>query len=179
MMRTKNFSVLIILLTIICLSVLVSCDTVSQNEVGDCAKGHSFEGQPWLSDDVRHWQECSKCGELSDKVEHIPVEDDHDCTTPTLCADCGDELDMAQMRHRIAGSYSIVDGLHYRKCLNGDCNAFETHTLRNTGVTVVDGMHKVKCSCNLAEMHTPEWVDDDNDPSTPMVCNVCSIVKED
>ena len=57
---------------------------------------------------------------------HAPSEDDFDCTTALLCANCGKKLAEAQSNHKIVTDYGYLngfsdEGFYESKCQNAGC----------------------------------------------------------
>ena len=64
-----------------------------------------------------------------ENIEHIPVEDDGDCTTPVNCSVCGDVLIAAKADHDL--SYTNNGDDHSYTCSNCNVAATEAHSYTN------------------------------------------------
>ncbi len=82
---------------------------------------HSELSLLWLYDEEGHYRVCGACGGSTAKEEHIPEENDGDCTTPVVCNECGYGLVEAQANHFLVYK-SNGEGGHTASCTNADCS---------------------------------------------------------
>ncbi|MGN0539636.1 MAG: dockerin type I repeat-containing protein [Candidatus Fimenecus sp.] len=89
-------------------------------EIATPAMSHDFE---WQSDGTYHWHECQNagCTVKDEKKPHESEDEDGDCTTPIVCAVCGEILTPA-MSHDFSGAWHSDDTSHWHQCKNAGCN---------------------------------------------------------
>ena len=130
------------------------------------------------------WQEatcvapktCTACGATEgEALEHIPEEDDGDCTTALKCQNC-DYIFVNAKSHAVdeENIYSN-DEVHYNECTNEGCEVQinkEAHSGKDDG----DCTTRVLCKCGWLvkeanEAHIPS--EDDGDCTTAVKCVNC------
>ncbi len=87
------------------------------------ALGHDYaENGNWLSDDVFHWQVCTRegCGNEGKKSAHV-INQDFDCTTELRCDVCGRVVEEAR-QHNWSSELTYTAENHYYQCLNENCS---------------------------------------------------------
>lgn len=112
---------------------------------------HQF-AQELSGDESGHWYICTNagCTVTSGVQSHNPAADDEDCTTDTLCQDCGYVLVPASSGHDWTEDWdSDVNG-HYKKCQRENCHA--------------------------VDRQPHQFVEEDGLCTTPVFCSVCGWV---
>ncbi len=128
----------------------LGCETVIEKGKSIPATPHSTHnfGSAWHTDSLHHWKECVKCGTRNEEGEHVfgslysdaaghfkvctvcgyverhdhsPAADDNDCTTPTLCTECGYAVVEAKETHDFSGGAVGDQEGHRYICQNPDC----------------------------------------------------------
>ncbi len=79
---------------------------------------HTY-GSEYIASAAGHSVTCTVCGYEHHK-EHVYSDDDHDCSTALLCAECGYELVEAKS-HSFTGVYFSDGDSHWLKCTNEGC----------------------------------------------------------
>lgn len=103
----------------------VKC-SVCGYEVIPAAGSHTY-GLEWEHDSEDHYKKCTAKGcEYIDEYEHVMVDDDRDCTTPTKCSICG----YVAVEEAKVHSWAVKEGSgtekgHIRECTNPGCDAEE------------------------------------------------------
>lgn len=100
----------------------VTC-SICGYEVLPACKEHTWESN-WNMDDEYHYRNCTVIGcTQEDRYDHVG-ESDRDCTTSTLCKDCGYVMVEGGTEH----SWAVKEGSgnaqgHILECTNPDCDA--------------------------------------------------------
>ncbi len=121
------------------------------------AKSHDFAtGEAWSCTHTAHWYSCLNegCYAKDNYSEHIPEEDDGDCTTHLLCDECGWVLVEGNDSH----SYGYVnngDGTHTYGCSACSVKTIEEHTFDQScvcvcGTVVIDATEMTNEQLNTA-----------------------------
>lgn len=151
-----------------------------------CSVREACEGCGAIKGEItpHSWQEatcvapktCTACGATEgEALEHIPEEDDYDCTTALECQNC-DYIFASAKSHAVdeENIYS-TDEVHYNECTNEGCEVQinkEAHSGEDDG----DCTTWVLCKCGWLikeanESHTAE--EDDGDCTTAVKCVNC------
>ncbi len=151
----------------------IRCDHV--DAVAEAA--HDF-GDAYLSNGEIHWHQCTRCAQTDEKQAHTPAEDDHDCTTATLCTVCEHVLVEARAEHVLAADDH--DCTTPTLCLYCDyvgVEAEDTHDFTGAYLYNTDG-HWHQCTrCDKTDsstIHIPEK--DDGDCTTAVKCTICNYI---
>ncbi len=109
------------------------------NEITTAAKAHDFSGA-WKSDENGHWHIClnENCT-VTDEVAAHTADEDGDCTTETLCKECGYVVTEAQPEHSFTEWESTGEGTHERKCTIDVCTVSETENCYGGTSTCTEG----------------------------------------
>ena len=154
-----------------------------------CSVREACEGCGAIKGEItpHNWQEatcvapktCTVCGATEgEALEHIPEEDDYDCTTALKCQNC-DYIFVSAKSHAVdeENIYS-TDEVHYNECTNEGCEVQfnkEAHSGKDDG----DCTTWVLCKCGWLvkeanESHTAE--EDDGDCTTALKCQNCEYI---
>ena len=154
-----------------------------------CSVREACEGCGAIKGEItpHSWQEatcvapktCTACGATEgEALEHIPEEDDYDCTTALTCQNC-DYIFVNAKSHAVdeENIYS-TDEVHYNECTNEGCEVQinkEAHLGEDDG----DCTTWVLCKCGWLikeanEAHTPS--EDDGDCTTALTCQNCDYI---
>lgn len=99
-----------------------------------------------------HWHICinPECTQTGEVQAHVPGADDGDCTTDTVCQECGYVITPASSDHNWSETWkSDADG-HYAECQNENCQA--------------------------VNRQPHEFIEEDGLCTTPVFCTVCGWV---
>lgn len=123
------------------------CDYVIEE-----AKEHSYNSA-YATGPNGHWHVCTNagCSQTSTVTAHVPKEDDGDCTTDVVCADCGYVITEKSESHLFNGNWESDENGHYQRCQNS--------------------------GCKQEKRAEHVFSEDDGLCTTPLVCTICSWVK--
>ncbi len=161
-----------------CLTALscVWCDVILKPK----RDAHDFTGEYHLVGDEGHKRQCAYCVTLGELEEHTPAEDDHDCTTKTLCTACGYVLMEKFDTHDFAGEYFHDENGHWRKCSR--CEALEEsdgHTLdEDDGDCTTDILCAVCDRLMETGNEAHDYLDEDGDCLTLDKCGHCDVTRQ-
>ncbi len=145
------------------------------------AKSHNFAtGEAWNSTHTEHWYICLNegCEAKNDYGEHVPEEDDGDCTTHLLCDVCGWVVVKGNDSHTPnADDGNCLTAITCSVCGTVTTEAKEAHTL-TVYITNSDGTHTPACEyCHHMEpVKEPHTDEDDGDCTTFVVCSKCGLI---
>lgn len=170
MKKTLKALLVVLVLSLLALTTLTACDP--------CSEGHSFEGQPWLTDGTHHWQQCVNCDAISEKVAHTYNGYQSDATNHwQVCSVC------SKATEKVAHSPEADDGDCTTEILCSVCDKQTTagESAHAYGEWVVDGNnHKRTCAnCSKVDSHSAEIAEDDGDCTTDILCKHCTVVMEE
>ena len=111
----------------------VRCSTCSY-EVLPAHTTHSLS-DGWHSDSEHHYKICTRKGcSYRDEYDHTMIDDDRNCTTPSVCSICHAQSVTGGQQH----SWAVKEGSgtaygHIRECTNPDCD-FEELVAHEAGI---------------------------------------------
>ena len=204
-MTTKNkvlASILITLTLVILAFTLTACNNKCEHDWGKW----SIVKNPTCNEEGTRSRVCSKCSEIEtmpieEKKEHIPSNDDGDCTTPITCSVCKAVTTPANPSHtggtatcEQKAKCSICNteygdlAAHISNPDDGDCTTPITCSICSKITIQANATHtggtatcKYKATCSICNKeygdvleHVPSA--DDNDCTTPITCSLCNDV---
>ena len=109
---------------------------------------HVF-GTNWAFDEDAHWHVCTHddCDQTSEELPHS-AQDDGNCTTALICADCGHTLKDACAGHVWSSVWKSDEKGHYHECENEGCTIrqYENHS-----AAADDGLCTTPIVCEVCE----------------------------
>ncbi len=134
-------------------------------------KSHNFAtGEAWSSTHTEHWYSCLNegCEAKNDYGEHVPEEDDGDCTTHLLCDVCGWVVVKGNDSHTPnADDGNCLTAITCSVCGTVTTEAKEAHTLERY-VDNGNDTHSLACQyCDYVDRREPHIMDEN------CKCSVC------
>ncbi len=102
--------------------------------VADCETHLLAEN--WSTDVTNHWQECTVCSYVTEKVAHTPNDVSGDCTLDQVCTVCQHVISQGKAHNFDNGSWCSKENGHWKMCKNcpvEDTENVTSHTPLDTG----------------------------------------------
>ncbi len=141
-----------------------NCDVCNNAMAVGCQ--HDYTQSLWYYTHNQHWQQCTLCENLSEKVAHSG-DDDGNCTTAVKC-ECGYAIVSAKGQHKDENLDGVCDNVGCNVAIKVPC---ATHDFAN-GIWASDQTHhwQVCANCDEISAKNAHYANDDGDCTTASVC---------
>lgn len=148
----------------------LGCLATDTREVTDAAKSHAY-GKTWISDETKHWKECS-CGATTTAVSHFGGV--ATATEKAKCVMCGTEYgSIVDHEHNYEKKWTSDGNSHWHACKICGAKDKETQHTVATEWSIDDKKHWHACTVCEAEIGAEAHTGGEATETSKAVCDIC------